>query len=203
VFGGTFDPPHAGHIAVVKFVMSKRLVDHVLVIPAGQPWLRQNAPAASAADRLAMARIAFDGCEGVDVSDVEVTRDGPSYTVDTLGELVGDEHPLGRYVLILGMDSARSIPRWHRHEQLVGMCDLLIVGRPGERGPADLAAGHPARQAKYLEGPLAEVSATEVRRRIADGRDVSGMVPGGVAAYIREHGLYQRRENLTDGTKAR
>jgi nicotinate-nucleotide adenylyltransferase len=203
VFGGTFDPPHAGHIAVVEFVLAERLVDRVLVIPAGQPWLRPGAPLAPAADRLAMVRIAFDGRASVEVSDTEVERDGPTYTVDTLEELTRGGEPSAHYLLILGMDSARGIPRWHRYEQLVDMCELLIVGRPGERGPLDLAPGHPARQAKYSEGPLVEVSATDVRRRLANGQDVSGMVPQGVAAYIREHGLYGSGKCVQEGTDTR
>lgn len=190
VFGGTFDPPHAGHVAIVTFVLSHGLVDKVLVIPTGQPWLRAGRPTASAGQRLEMARLAFSASPGVEVLDIEVERAGPTYTVDTLRELrAGGEDAL-RLVLILGADAAKSLAKWHECEQLLKMCELLIVGRPGEGGWRDLPVDHPARRATYVEGPLVEVSATEIRRRLAAAADVSGMMPDAVAAYVREHGLY-------------
>lgn len=195
LFGGTFDPPHNGHVAIVRFVLDAGIVDRVLVVPTGQPWLREDEPHASPRQRLEMARLAFSGIENAEVSDVEVERAGPTYTVDTIQQLRAGGVIQGRPLLILGEDSAQSLDRWHGIEELVGMCDLLVISRPGAPAANELPVDHPAWNARRVEGPMLEVSATEVRRRIAAGADVSDMSPPAVAAYVREHGIYTHEDS--------
>ena len=191
VFGGTFDPIHNGHLAVAEFALKAARLDCVLLVPTGRPWLRASQPHASPVDRLRMAELAVEGRAGLLVSRVDVDRPGETYTVDTLRDLRREYGDGVDLALILGADSARSLPRWKQAAELPRMSKLVIIGRPGEDWrPESLERGHPAALADYFEGPMAEVSATEIRRRLAAGEPVSGMMPDAVERYIRDQGLY-------------
>ncbi len=190
MFGGTFDPIHRGHLAIAQFALQEAELDLVLMVPAGRPWLRDEAPMASAEHRLRMTQLAVENEPNFEVSGVDVVREGATYTVDTLVDL-GDEYGEDvEFVLVLGADSARQMDSWERSDELRRLCSVLVIGRPGEERLENLAASHPAYGARYLEGPMLDVSATRLRSRLAAGEDVSDSVPGAVERYIRKNGLY-------------
>lgn len=196
VFGGTFDPIHRGHLEIARFALQEGKLDLVLMIPAGQPWLRDQSPIATAEQRMRMTELAVASEAGIEVSDVDVVREGTTYTVDTLADLrakYGDDTEL---VLVLGADSALQMDRWERASELSAGCKLLVIGRPGESWPNDLPDSHPAHAARYLEGPMLNVSATELREMLAAGDGVGDSVPVEVERFMRENGLY----GLTKGT---
>ena len=195
VFGGTFDPAHNGHIAVALFALTAFSLDEVLMVVASDQWLREKAPMASAEHRLKMVRLAVADEENISGSDVDLRRSGPTYTVDTLKDL-RNKYSNASLVLMSGLDSALSMDRWDRGDQLTQLAEIAVVGRPGETLDLDsLADTHPAKDANYLEGPMVDVSATLVRERIESGEGIDDLVPGVVAEYINEHGLYGQEEN--------
>ncbi|MHC4093671.1 MAG: nicotinate-nucleotide adenylyltransferase [Planctomycetota bacterium] len=198
VFGGTFDPIHSGHLAIAEFALENARLDEVVFVPVGKPWLREEAPAASAAERCEMVRLAVSGRSGLSVSRVDVERPGVTYTVDTLDDLRRQRDETVDLVLILGSDAARTLDRWHEARRIPEMCEILVIGRPGETWPGDLSAGHPAASATYLEGPMVDVSATAARARLAAEQPVNDMLPVAVERYIVENGLYRIQRSKTE-----
>lgn len=199
LFGGSFNPPHAGHLAVARAVRAALRLDQVWLIPAARPPHKPDHPEmAPPADRLAMARLAAEGEDGLDVCDVELGRSGPSYTIDTVRELKA-AHPATGFAWLLGADSVDELPTWRQAEALVREVELVVVTRPGhdleqnlavvarELGPAAVEALR--RHVVAVEAP---VSSTEIRRRIRAGEPWEDQVPAAVAGYIRSRGLYRR-----------
>ncbi len=199
ILGGTFDPIHNGHLAIAEAARRQLELDRVIFIPAGQPWLkaRSTGRISSAEHRLAMARLAIADCPHFEASAIEVERPGMTYTVDTLAELRAMHNALpGRteLYLILGMDSVRELRRWHEPERLFDMCVLVAVSRPDT---ADVTRygferDFPAAANRFLplRGPMVDVSATDIRNRVAGGQPIGDSVPASVERYIRDHGLY-------------
>jgi len=164
----------------------------VLLVVAGDPWQKTAVGTVTpAADRLAMVTAACEGVDGVEVSDVEVVRDGPSYTVDTLAELArGGE----RLVLILGSDAVAALPTWHRHADLPALAELAVVDRPGVSGAQAVEGFDPAAAGfvvHHVALPRLEVSSTALRQRLRDGAPVDGLVPPAVLAFVSARGLYR------------
>lgn len=182
ILGGTFDPPHRGHLQVLRHVRDQVQLDDVLVIPAGQPWQKSDV-VASAAHRLAMTRAAFADIPGVIVSAVEVDRPGPAYTVDTLRAL-HEQRPDAQFFLILGADAAAGLSTWHEPEQVRALATLVVVTRTGA---ADGAV--PADALIVPMDPI-DISSTEIRQRCARSERIDDLVPPAVASYIHEHQLY-------------
>lgn len=182
VLGGTFDPIHLGHLAAARAAMDCARLDRVLFVPAGVPPHRPAA-AAAAEHRVAMTRLAAEGEKRFEVSDVEVRRQGTSYTVDTLREL-HDLHPHDEMFLILGWDAAKLFSSWRKPDEVRRLASLVIVTRPG--------SGAPMGTSDILcERPTPDISASALRRALARGKTVTDMVPVAVATYIAEHGLYR------------
>ncbi len=175
IYGGTFDPIHLGHLHVITQLIEKNLVDQLLVIPAGEPLLRDHAPIATAQQRRAMCQLALaDLPQGiaskVQVNPIEVLRTGPSYAIDTV-EAVAQNYPGQTIVLIIGQDAAEKLDQWHRIEELRGMVEFLVIGRPGFAGNGvDIGA--------------LNVAATTIRQGL------SADVSSSVATFIRENNLY-------------
>jgi len=191
VFGGTFDPIHKGHVAVAQSVLEVLDLDQVLFVVTSDQWLRENPPVAAAADRLRMVELAVDNVLEFAASDVDIVREGSTYTVDTLRDLgaqLGDEVEL---YLIVGADSAASMNRWKDAEQIGKLAKIVAVGRPGQMLAVDsLDDSHPASGAEYVEGPMIDVSATRVRGLLSDGQPIDALVTGEVAKYIETRNLY-------------
>jgi len=186
IFGGTFDPPHVGHLAAARAALVGAGLDRVMFVPAGSPWQKQDRDLSPAEDRYRMTQLAIEGEPGFSVSRIEIDRPGPSYMVDTLETLTSDGREL---VLILGADAAAGLPTWRDPERICSLAELAIVTRIGS--PA--AAPMPSCRVTTVEMEPVDVSATEVRRRATAGEPLSGLVPDAVAADIRRRGLYANR----------
>jgi nicotinate-nucleotide adenylyltransferase len=191
ILGGTFDPIHSGHLAAAEAAIACANLERVIFIPASQPPHRPPA-VAPARHRLAMSKLAIRDDKRFEVSDVELKRVGPSYTVDTLVEL-HRLHPSDELYLILGWDAARLFPTWRQPDQVRAMASIVIVGRPGSDEPkeADLkAVGLDGEGMVLCLRPTPDVSASEIRRSVAAGEPISGKVPAAVEEYIAAHHLY-------------
>jgi len=175
IYGGTFDPIHLGHLHVITQLIEKKLVDQLLVVPAGEPLLRENAPIATAQQRRAMCQLALADLPAavaskVQVNPIEILRMGPSYAIDTV-EAVAQNYPNDTIVLVIGQDAAEKLDQWHRIDELRGMVEFLIIGRPGYSGDGvDIGA--------------LNVAATTIRQGL------SADLSSSVAAFIRENNLY-------------
>ena len=191
VLGGTFDPFHVGHLAAASVAIDCAQLERVIFVPAAQPPHRPPA-VASVADRLEMCRLATSDTSRFALSDVEVKRAGPSYTAETLEEM-GSLHPNAEFFLILGWDAASLFHTWHRPDRVRELASIVIVGRPGSAAPhvGDLkAAGLGGDGVELCLGQTPAVSASEVRRAVAAGESIAGMVPEAVEHYIATHHLY-------------
>jgi len=188
VFGGAFDPPHVAHVALARAGLEQLALDELRVFPTGKAWHKSRG-LTPAADRLAMARLAFGGLPRTVVDDREQRRSGPTYTVDTLAELQA-EQPQAQLFLLMGEDQALWFTRWHDWQRILGLATLCIAARPDVR-PADAAPLPPQARTVSLQLPAMPESATDVRQRLGRGDDVSGLVPPGVARYIDSHHLYR------------
>ena len=196
ILGGTFDPIHNGHLAIAEVVLRRLNLDRVMLIPAGKPWLKVEQLVTSPSHRLAMTHLAIEGRPGLEVSSIEVDRPGATYTVDTLAKL---RHEFGEDVdlyLILGMDSIRELRRWRQPETLFEMCTVVAVSRPDsvDVSSSEIERDFPAAAGRTtsIRGPMLAISATDIRRAIADGRPISDLVPSSVERYIQDHKLYPR-----------
>lgn len=188
LLGGTFDPPHLGHLRAARAAERTAGLDAVLFVPCARQPLKKAPPQASPFHRAAMVALALWGRSRWLLEDCELRRGGTSYTVETIGEL-GSRYRGAELYLILGADAFESLPRWKDHAEIVKRCRLLVVPRPGTSPYLLLGANLLPRVALCRTRPLA-ISSSEVRRRTAEGLDLSGWVPAEVGAYIRRHGLY-------------
>ncbi len=185
LLGGTFDPPHLGHLVVAECARVELELDEVRLLVAGDPY--QKATVSPTAERVAMVRsaIADDAHLALDLSELQ--RDGPTYTADTLAELTARE-PDVEWFFVLGEDAAAGLPTWHRVEEAFALATFVVVTRPGDAAPDP--ASLPGSLV-HLEIPQLEVSSTQLRERFAAGRATRYLVPLGVDAYVREHDLYR------------
>ncbi len=197
LYGGSFDPIHSGHLAVAEAAARILAADRVSLIPAGDPPHKPRT-VASAEDRLEMCRLAVAGSALFDVLDVEVRRAGPSYTYDTVAELRDGPCRGDALVLLVGQDMLADLPRWHRARELAALVPIAAVPRPGAPDPpweeldATLGTELAAQiRSRILPTPRTDISATAVRRRVAEGRSVRCWVPDAVADYIERRGLYR------------
>lgn len=200
LLGGTFDPPHYGHLAAAVNVRHALGLDEVLMVVAGSPWQKEGTrPISAAADRLAMVEAALDGVVGVVASAIEVNRSGASYTVDTVKELLAASPGTEVYVIV-GADAAALITTWERYDELVRICRLVVVDRPGPT--ADLP---PVADWICVGVPHLDISSTDLRARFADGRPLDFLLPPATVRVARERGLYgsDARHRDTAGTPHR
>ena len=180
IIGGTFDPIHKGHLQVISAVAKK--FTKVIVIPTGNPWLKDHTPIATGEQRVAMTQIAVNSLnlgDKVQVSAIEVKRPGPSYAIDTVNEL-SQIYPGSRFTLVLGSDAASKLNKWHKSDELQRLVEVLVVKRPGVE----------ASNFSEIEVSAPDLSSTQIRDKVANSEDISNLVIPTVAAFIKEHHLY-------------
>ncbi len=188
VFGGTFDPPHIGHLAVARQLVETEDLDEVVWMPVRIPPHKPHRRIAPAGLRLEMVRAVTDGVEGQVVSDLELAREGPSYTVDTLRAL-RSEYPDVDPVLILGADQFAELSTWREPEEVARLARLWVLEREGEN-PRDVDPGVNVQWTSAHVSRV-DVSSSEIRRRIREGEPFRHLVPKGVAEVIEREGLYR------------
>jgi nicotinate-nucleotide adenylyltransferase len=191
LLGGTFDPIHRGHLQLATLARECARLDRVLLVPTGEPPHRRP-PVAGAEQRLEMARLAVDGTPGMEVWDVEVRRQGPSFTVETLRDF-HRRWPDDEAFLILGWDAAREIGGWRQPEEVLRLARLVVLPRPGQPlpTPEDFAElGLDPKRNVICWDETSRTAASRVRAAVAAGDSIEAMVPPAVARYIEEHRLY-------------
>lgn len=194
IYGGTFAPIHNGHVAAAKAFMEQMKLDYLFIIPAYLPPHKQIDASDDPLFRLKMCELAFEGIDGVVISDVELQRGGKSYTYDTLKEL---ERPDTRLFLLCGTDMVLTFDQWYRFEDIFKLCYPTYVRREDDplltnRVVAKIGEYYQKYGVMFrriLTDPI-ELSSTEIRRAVKQGKDISGMVPARVAEFIRENRLY-------------
>lgn len=194
ILGGTFDPIHNAHLAIAEEAKNYLALSEVLFIPVGHPWMKTHIEISSSRDRIEMVRLAIEGKPYFKLSVVEIERGGPSYTVDTLTELKTQYGNASELYFIIGWDNLMQLPRWKKPEKIIEMCTLIVFPRPGILYPdlESIEEKIPGLSEKtiLLGKPEINISATEIRERVARKQSISHMVPEKVAEYIREKGLY-------------
>ena len=206
VLGGTFDPIHQGHLAAAHAARTALDLDTVRFLPSARPPHRPDSPQASEYHRLEMVRLAAAGVGGAEVSDLELRRQGPSYTFDTLAALHREGLTPLQIFFITGADAFAEIETWYRYPAVLDSAHFVVVTRPGtalarlrERLPAltpRMASPHDALDARdpriiLIEAETPDVSSTDIRRRVASGQPIDRLVPMSIAAYIAHHSLYR------------
>ena len=187
VFGGTFDPPHVGHVAIARELQESGALDEILWIPARFPPHKPVNPLTSAERRIEMVRAATHGVALQSVSDIELLREGPSYTVDTLRAL-RSERPEATPVLIMGADQFVELAGWHEAEEVVRLADVCVLPRGGVELTSALPRLNVVWSAAHV--PPVDVSSSGVRKRVREGRPYRHLVPEGVAEIIERESLY-------------
>lgn len=194
VMGGTFDPIHLAHLAVAEEARARLNMAEILFVPAGQPWLKPDTYISPAEHRVNMLRLAIADKPYFKLSTVEIERAGPSYTVDTIAELKGELDAGDELFFILGWDSLSELPKWREPSRLVRMCRLVVAPRPGCSAPdlKSLEAAIPglSQRVTIMDKPEIDISASEIRERVARSLSIRHLVPEPVDRYIKEHGLY-------------
>ena len=192
VLGGTFDPIHVGHLAIAEEVRARLELEEVCFVPAGAPWMKAGQALSSAQDRLCMVRKAVEDNPFFRVSTVELERSGPSYTVDTLRELHEDYGPDARLFFILGTDAFERFGEWKEPEGILALATLVVVDRPAIMASAEgveEGMGIGAR-VEHIRSIRLEISAADIRRRVAEGSSIRYLVPEPVERHIYARGLY-------------
>jgi nicotinate-nucleotide adenylyltransferase len=197
IYGGSFSPVHNGHVAAAKAFMEQMWLDVLYIMPAGIPPHKQMEGDANTWQRLKMCELAFEGMDGVLISDLEMRREGKSYTVDTLRAMASEEH---RLFLMMGTDMLLTLDTWREPEEIFRLCYPVYMRREGPDPILDarIVAKISEYQQKYgkvvrrIVGDPIVVSSTAVRHAVAEGKSIADMVPPAVEKYIRENGLYKK-----------
>ena len=184
VFGGTFDPVHVGHVVVATESRAQLALDRVLLVVAGDPWQKRGKVVASAADRLALVDAAVDGVEGVEASAIEIERDAPSVTAETLEALTAPGREL---FLVLGADAVANMGTWRRLEETRDLATVVVVERAGDAHSEPPGSGWRVQRVAI---PRLDIASTDLRERLGSGRPIDGLVPPAVVRTIRARGLY-------------
>jgi nicotinate-nucleotide adenylyltransferase len=191
ILGGTFDPPHTGHLALARAAMEQLELDEVLLLPANRNPLKETRPVASGRERLEMTQRLVQDEPNMGVSDQEITRGGPSYSVDTVTELYMARP--ADYWFLIGADALKTVPEWKNVAKMLRMCRLGVAVRP-PMTDHDVMARAPTEFRDRIDvvkmKPM-DVSSTEIRRRIGEGRPVSAWLPPPVLKYVEEKRLYR------------
>lgn len=195
VFGGTFDPPHVGHLILAEWVRTALDLEEVIFAPVAQPPHKRGRVLTPALHRVMMVHLAIASTPHFSLSLVDVNRPGPHYTADTVRLLSAQWGGPDTFYYLIGADSLADLPTWYRPQEILRVCPLAVVDRPGVH--VDLEALERAipgvsQRVVRVEAPLVGISSTEIRRLVAAGRSIKHLVPDRVEVYIREHGLYRK-----------
>jgi nicotinate-nucleotide adenylyltransferase len=191
VMGGTFDPIHYGHLVTAEEALVQFALDAVVFVPTGRPWMKQGREVSPPEDRYLMTVIATASNPRFQVSRIDVDREGPTYTVDTLRGL-GAENPDAELYFITGADAMLEILEWKDPEEILTLAHFIAATRPGydlARFGSATTAGH--ANVSLMSIPALAISSTDVRERIHDGRPIRYLVPEGVKSYVEKAGLYR------------
>jgi len=188
--GGGFDPVHNGHLSIAHDAIAALALQRVYFVPAAHSPLKDDAPHASAADRLEMLRLATAGEPAFGVLDWELQRPPPSYTVDT-ARMLAQRFPDARRFWIIGADQAAALDRWHRIDELARLIEFIVLARPGHPAPHVPPGIAPGLRWHACPTRLSEASSTEVRARLQQGKPIDFLVPQNVNAFIQQRHLYQ------------
>jgi len=191
VMGGTFDPIHYGHLVTAEEALVQFGLDSVIFVPTGRPWMKQAREVSAAEHRYLMTVIATASNPRFQVSRIDVDRDGPTYTVDTLRGL-GAEHPDAELYFITGADAMLEILEWKDPEEVMQLAHFIAATRPGydlARLGSVIDESHPNVSSMTI--PALAISSTDVRERVHEGRPIRYLVPEGVKSYIEKAGLYR------------
>lgn len=190
VMGGTFDPIHLGHLMIAEAVWNEYRLDKILFIPSANPPHKSNV-LTSAKHRFNMALLATCSNPHFEVSSIEMERQGPSYTVDTIKELKQIYGPDAELYFIIGADSIKELPTWHNIDELLTLCHFVATRRPGYEPDLKLVEeDYKDADIRVLETPELEISSTDIRRRIKKGYSIQYITTEQVQQYIRKEGLY-------------
>ncbi|MCA8959595.1 MAG: nicotinate (nicotinamide) nucleotide adenylyltransferase [Planctomycetes bacterium] len=196
LFGGVFDPPHRGHLALARLALTALPIDRVRLVIAGRPPHKNVGERTSGEHRLAMLRLAIGDDRDLEIDTRELSRSGPSYTVQTLREVRAEE-PRRELFFLIGGDNIRSIRQWYQAEEIFSLARVVAFPRPGSTlrfRPEDVPfldeTALDRLNRDLVPGPETPGSSSEVRRRVANGEPIRDLVPDAVANYIEHHGLY-------------
>jgi len=182
ILGGTFDPVHVGHLMDASAALHQLGLDRMLVVPARDPWQKQGTVIAPAEVRFEMVAAALDGAAGLEASRIELDRDGPTYTIETVEALAAPDRDI---VLVMGSDVAATLDSWHRVDELRDLVTLAIVDRDG-----DALSDPDGWRVVRVAVPRIELSSTDLRRRVAAGEPIDFLVPMPAVRVLRSYGLY-------------
>jgi nicotinate-nucleotide adenylyltransferase len=204
LFGGTFDPPHVGHLILASEARSQLDLTRVLWTVTPDPPHKQDQTITALEHRLAMVRLAIDDDPSFELSDVELSRPGPHYTIDTI-KLLAEQNPGAEIVPILGGDSLNDLPTWYRPKEILYAAHWVgVMRRPGEEtNLQELERELPGLTSKvhYVDAPLLEIASREIRSRAAAGKPFRYYLPESVYEYIERHHLYQPVETLNQSSE--
>lgn len=191
VMGGTFDPIHYGHLVTAEEAVVQFGLDEVVFVPTGRPWMKTHREVSQSEDRYLMTVVATASNPRFSVSRIEIDREGPTYTVDTLRQLA-DEHPDSELYFITGADAILEIFDWKDPEEVLGLAHFIAATRPGydlARFEAAKPTHHP--KVSTMDIPALAISSSDVRTRVREGRAIRYLLPEGVKSYIEKQGLYR------------
>lgn len=197
ILGGTFDPIHLGHLEAATAAASALGLDRVILMPARTPPHRTTEPRASVFHRFAMTALAAASRPDLLASDIELKREGPSYTALTLQALQQEGFTASQLYFIVGADAYAEIDTWYDYPHILSLANFVVVSRPGASRIAPDRIPNPdsripaaSTSVLYVDAETPDVSSTDIRRRVASGESIAGLVPSGVAEHIRRHRLY-------------
>jgi nicotinate-nucleotide adenylyltransferase len=193
IFGGTFDPPHLGHLILAEAAREQLGLDKVLWAVAGQSPLKRDRVISDEAARVAMVQVAIAGNAGFALSRVDLDRPAPHYTIDTL-KLLGEEFPLAEFFFLMGEDSLHDLPRWRTPQDLIALTWLAVLQRPGtDTDLTELNKQVPgvAQRVKWIDAPQLEIASSDIQHRIHEGHSVRYRLPPAVIEIIEREGLYK------------
>jgi nicotinate-nucleotide adenylyltransferase len=193
ILGGTFNPPHLGHLAVARHALSQLTLERVILMPAAIPPHKEAVGDPGGEHRLEMCRLLIADTPGLSVSSLELQRGGPSYTVDTL-RAIHSSHPDAKLTFIVGADIANTLPGWHEPAALLELAEIVIVDRDGfdhDQLLNTLAPMSSTERVRFLQMGTIDVSSSQVRTRITQGEEVEDLLGPAVTSYVERHRLYR------------